>query len=278
MELLQLKYFCHAAKTENFSQTAKAYFVPPSNISQSIKRLETELSTPLFIRSGNRVKLNSQGKKFYEKVQFSLNILENAASELLKKTYTETISMNIQVNRQAAMKAIETFKKDHENLHFLATHKPAEDLNDFDIIITDQLLDVPYFRTELSTEALELAYNRNFFSFFVPVDLSQLQQTPFILMNSESRLYENAMEVCRAIGIAPKIALESEDPFYIRKCIELGLGVSIIPKFSWKNQFSPDIQYLNLGDFKRTTYLYIRNGENTLVEEFVSVLRKAFTA
>lgn len=276
MELLQLKYFCHAAKTENFSQTAKAYFVPPSNISQSIKRLETELATPLFTRSGNRVKLNSQGKQFYEKVQFSLNILESAASELLNKAYTETISMNIQVNRQAAMKAIETFKKDHD-LHFLTTHKPAEDLHVFDIIITDQLLDVPYFRTELATEALELAYNRNFFSFSVPADLSQLRQCPFILMNSESRLHANTMEVCRAIGMKPNIALESEDPFYIRKCIELGLGVSIVPKFSWKNQFSSDIQYLNLGDFKRTSYLYIRNRENALVEEFVSVLREAFT-
>ena len=44
MELLQLMYFCDAAETENFSRTAKKYHVPPSDISQSIKRLELELS------------------------------------------------------------------------------------------------------------------------------------------------------------------------------------------------------------------------------------------
>ncbi|MBR2431832.1 MAG: LysR family transcriptional regulator, partial [Clostridia bacterium] len=42
MELLQLKYFCDAAETQNFSKTAKKYLVPTSNISQSIKRLEKE--------------------------------------------------------------------------------------------------------------------------------------------------------------------------------------------------------------------------------------------
>lgn len=48
MELLQLKYFCDAAETENFSKTAKKYLVPTSNISQSIKRLERELGVELF--------------------------------------------------------------------------------------------------------------------------------------------------------------------------------------------------------------------------------------
>ena len=48
MELLQLKYFCDAAQSENFSKTAKKFGVPTSNISQSVKRLEKELSTPLF--------------------------------------------------------------------------------------------------------------------------------------------------------------------------------------------------------------------------------------
>ena len=42
MELLQLKYFCHAAQSCNFSKTAEKFGVPASGISQSIKRLEKE--------------------------------------------------------------------------------------------------------------------------------------------------------------------------------------------------------------------------------------------
>ena len=65
MELLQLKYFCDAAETENFSLTAKKFEVPPSGISQTVKRLEEELGTELFIRGANRVSLNEQGRIFY---------------------------------------------------------------------------------------------------------------------------------------------------------------------------------------------------------------------
>ena len=48
MEILQLKYFCDSAVTGNFSATAKKFMVPPSAVSQSIKRLENELGTTLF--------------------------------------------------------------------------------------------------------------------------------------------------------------------------------------------------------------------------------------
>ena len=57
MELLQLKYFCNAAETENLSKTAKKYLVPTSNISQSIKRLEKELGCELFEHSTNKITL-----------------------------------------------------------------------------------------------------------------------------------------------------------------------------------------------------------------------------
>ena len=69
MELLQLKYFCHAAESENFSVTAKAFSIPASNISQTVKRLENELGTTLFTRNANRISLNAQGKEFYEAIK-----------------------------------------------------------------------------------------------------------------------------------------------------------------------------------------------------------------
>jgi DNA-binding transcriptional LysR family regulator len=40
MELLQLKYFCDAAQTENFSRTAEKFSVPVPGVTQSIKRLK----------------------------------------------------------------------------------------------------------------------------------------------------------------------------------------------------------------------------------------------
>ena len=67
MEILQLLYFCSAAETENFAQTAKVYGVPATSISQSVRRLEKELEVTLFDRVANGVKLNERGKVFYAK-------------------------------------------------------------------------------------------------------------------------------------------------------------------------------------------------------------------
>ena len=83
MELLQLTYFCDAAITQNFSKTAEKYNVPPSNISQSIKRLEKELSVSLFDRCANRVALNAQGQAFFETEALLVRGLSAAEQEQL---------------------------------------------------------------------------------------------------------------------------------------------------------------------------------------------------
>ena len=51
------KYVCHAVESENCSETALAFYVPPSAVSVSIKKLKTELGVPLFTRTGNRIRL-----------------------------------------------------------------------------------------------------------------------------------------------------------------------------------------------------------------------------
>ena len=62
-------------------------------------------------------------------------------------------------------------------------------------------------------------------------------------------------EICRKAGFSPRVAIESDDPYYLRKCVELGLGVSFVPVFSWAGQFSSDVSLLPLESHTRTTYL-----------------------
>ena len=81
MEFLQLKYFCHAAKTENFSHTAEAFLVPASSVSSSIKKLEEELGVQLFNRSSNKLSLNENGMVFLKTANSILNELEKAKNK-----------------------------------------------------------------------------------------------------------------------------------------------------------------------------------------------------
>ncbi|MBQ9965262.1 MAG: LysR family transcriptional regulator [Clostridia bacterium] len=277
MEMLQLIYFCDAAQTENFSKTAKKYLVPPSNISQSIKRLENELETPLFERQANKIKLNNSGLLFYKNAKSALELLENAKKALKNIDASETIKINIHINRRIAMGAIESFRKLHPNISFITSHSIDDFSNDFDIVITDKELDLPYLKQQATEERFLLAYNKNEFEFDGEITASKLENSPFITMSRGSSIYENTYKLCNRLGFSPNIVLQSEDPFYIRKCVELGIGIALVPELSWKGQFSKNIVLKNIGEIKRKVYLYKKYTMNEYIEKFSDMLREKFS-
>ena len=137
MELLQLKYFCDAAKSQNFSKTASRFGVPPSDISQSIRRLERELQVSLFVRQANRVKLNDIGAEFYERVSFAINLIDEAKNAIFDDVNRGRIKICINSNRRIVMHTIEQFKRSYPDVEIHTTHFASSEDDDFDIIITN---------------------------------------------------------------------------------------------------------------------------------------------
>ena len=274
MELLQLKYFCDAAKTQNFSKTAKKFFVPTSNISQSIKRLETELDRKLFTRSANKIVLNNTGAQFYKKVSEALCLLESAKNEARSENHSEPIRINIQVNRHITMDAVEKFQKDNPDVSFVISHSIDESAGDFDIVITDKEYDTNCQKTKLRQEPLLIAYNKDIFS----PTVQDLEKLPFVSMSSPNSMHYHMNRICNDLGFFPRVVLQSEDPFYIRKCIELGLGVAIVPSLSWSGQFGKNVDFKSVGGYSRTTYIYRKKTENNFVNAFCSMLGECFNS
>ncbi len=277
MELLQLKYFCDAAQTQNFSKTAKKFLVPPSNISQTIKRLEKELGTPLFERQANKIKLNDSGLLFYRNTKMALDLLDNAEKSLKNNPQNETIRINIQISRRIVMEEIEEFRKLHPEISFISAHSTDEISNEFDMIVTDKELDLPYLKTKAAEESFLLAYNKKDFSFDDGISASRLENMPFITMSNGSSIYEYTLKICNYLGFTPRVVLQSDDPFYIRKCIESGLGISIVPELSWHNQFSDDVALKSIADYKRTIYIYTKYSMNAHINDFYKMLTEKFS-
>ncbi len=278
MEILQLKYFCDAAKTQNFSKTAKKFLVPPSNISQTIKRLEKELETPLFERQANKIKLNDSGLLFYRNAKSALDLLENAEKSLKKSPEIKTIKINIHITRRVVMEVIENYRKLHPEISFVTVHNTDEMSDEFDIIVTDKELDLPYLKTKAAEENFLLAYNETRFVLNDNITSSELKNLPFITMGESSSIYEHTLRICNRLGFSPNIVLQSEDPFYIRKCVELGLGIAIIPELSWRGQFSEEIALKNIGESKRKIYVYKKYSMNEDINEFFAMLIEKFSS
>ena len=276
MELLQLKYFCDAAETENFSKTANKYFVPTSNISQAIKRLEKELGCELFEHKSNRISLNDEGKLFYNNVSEALALLESARmrrSDRDERIYGDIrlICMN---NRRTVTNAIQRFIQEYPQVNFIIHHNfDAE--RDFDVLISD-ICPCEYSKKILIVdEAICVAMNKEHpFLRKKAFSVADLEKERFITMTSGTSQKKITMHACAEFGFVPNIAIQTDDPFYLRKYIEMGLGIAFVPSNSWRGLFTDKVALKNIDNIRRKTYAFLpkRKYIKRSVEVFLQTL------
>jgi len=276
MEILQLKYFCNAAETQNFSQTAAHFMVPTSNISQSVKRLETELGTKLFDRNINCLRLNEKGQLFYGFVREALDLLEHAKQTACEGDLVETVSIGTLVNHRVVMDVIELFKKKYPNAKVNICRMTDERFNDCDLITTDKSVDMLYIKKGELRERLLLAYNPDVFRFPDTITGEDLKNCPFVAMSIDKILYNALQSVGEDMGFSPHIVLQSVDPFYIYQCIEKGIGIAIVPEITWRRRNVENVMLKSLGNYYRKTYLYQKPGRNAYVDKFCQMLIDEF--
>jgi len=276
MELLQLKYFCDAAECENFSKTAKRFGVPPSDISQSIRRLEGELRINLFTRQANKVSLNEHGLEFYKRIRSAMSLIEEAKNAICDDISQGRIRICINSNRRIVMQAIERFKLLYPDVEIHTTHFASSAEDDFDVIVTnDEGNKIGYERKKLISESVAIALRADSpLAAEETLTLDKCADAPFITMTEKSSLLNFTREICRDFGFEPRITIQSDDPFYVRKCVELGLGVAVVPAFSWKGQFGEEVKLHIIDGYSRDTFMYLNTSKyiTRSVKEFCSML------
>ena len=249
--------------------------VPPSNISQSVKRLERELGTVLFTRKPNSITLTERGTAFYKMVEKALGLIDEAAILAQDNGSTGEISISINVNRRPVMAVIELFKKRYPDVTIKIAHFGNTDLEDFDVVIDDEGFKLEgYTKKQFITESIAVAINGNSpLAKKQGLDISELKNEPFITMDKRTSHYRLTKLICADHGFNPRIAIQSDDPFYVRKCVQLALGVSLVPTISWRGLFSEEI-VLKATEYTRNTYIYVKDDSFTplCVKNFLTML------
>ena len=282
MDLLQLTYFCDAAESENFSRTAAKFYVPTSNISQVIRRLEQDVGVPLFDRRGNRVALNPEGQLFYKRARAALDQLEEARQLLSdgQGALSGEVRLFVGCNRSMVAKSIERFRRDHPGVSFTIDHHHLPDPGFYDLIISDTLPWEGYERRWLVREKFLVAVAKgNAMAMESPVSMKALSDMRFISMHEGSSLGNVLHETCRRAGFEPNVVIRCDDPQYMRRYVEMGLGVALIPSFSWEGLFSGGVVCLETEEvIVRDTYVFYGDGLSPAAQLFVDYLEKTFGA
>jgi len=281
MEILQLKYFQMTAKTENISHTAHHYMVPPSSVSISIKKLETELGVKLFDRTANKLKLNPCGKMFSEAVDEAERNIKQAKINMLNLSQTPfgEIKLLILTNRSIVTDYISKFKQEYPHVTFKIRHEDYGDYSaysDYDVIISDRLINTNDFNSSFYVieEVFLAVHKKHRLASSNVVTFDDIKKEKIIFMPKGSSLGNYMQSVFKEAGFEPDIAIECDDPHYIREYLNMGLATTFFPSVSWKVHINDNIRLLRVNDgIYRKSYIYTNIKSSNTVKIFAEGLQ-----
>ena len=245
MELLQLQYFQIVAREQNISRAAEKLHVSQPSLSQSIKRLELELGAELFTRNGRSIVLNENGKHYLKYVNSALAALNSGKKEIeaISKGALPGIVINAQLGTDTLLPLLTSFIKEYPGIELFVRKEgvwistPAN--YDLELKTYPADLALPEPSITLFEEELMVAVpNGHHLANKLYVNLEDLKDEHFIMFESVSVYRQSIERYCQQAGFLPHVTCEGHDRRLICDFIRAGMGISIVPKHSWKSLLS----------------------------------------
>lgn len=191
MELGQLEQFIAVVECRTMRAAAEQMGLSQPTISQSIKRLETELKCPLFERAHNKMVLLDYGEILYEHAKKALGSLEAAADEIAeaKERKSTTLLIGCYSNAFAA-NVFPQLAFEHPEYTIDVTCCASDTLiqdfksGHYDAIVFTSLGHEPELGRELFTEQLVLSVpHTSFLANWIEIDIGRLQEHDLFIVD-----------------------------------------------------------------------------------------------
>lgn len=108
MDLLQLEYFLAVVEERSFTRAADRVCRTQPAVSQSVKKLEEELGTPLFDRDSHEVVLTQAGKSLVEHARKMVCVRDHAMRDVVALRNLQTGTLTITAHESAAVYLLPT--------------------------------------------------------------------------------------------------------------------------------------------------------------------------
>ncbi|KRF43607.1 LysR family transcriptional regulator [Paenibacillus sp. Soil787] len=251
MELSQLQYFRHVARTENISKSALELHISQPALSKMIFILEKDLGVKLFDRQGKHIKLNHFGTMFLKRVEIALDALEDGRRELedARGRMIGTLHLSFDVASHIMPDLLREFRLIHPEVTFhLLQHFRNPTQTKFDFCITSSPVELSgTAQIELLREEVFLAVPESHpLASMKTVRLSDVAEDGFITLKRGNSLRETTDAFCARAGFKPRIIFESDDPAMVRGLIRVGQGIAFVPAITWKGTTDSSVVLLRV--------------------------------
>ena len=248
MEVDQLKGFLETAREKSFTRAAEKLFRTQPAVSLQIKSLETELGQRLFERHGKRVSLTEAGRLLYSRAEQVLSILETIPHDMsgLGELRTGRLMIGTSDTHCAYVlpPVVETFRKVYPGVEIQLTDRMSPEVAR---LVVDGTVDfgiatLPVNDTRLDTDPLfmrrevVIACQDHPLSARSRLTLKHLAEEPILSLEEGSTSRSLTDRIFLEAGLHPRIAMELGSIEVIKKFVEIGLGIAIVPEVSVREE------------------------------------------
>ena len=236
VDLELYKVFYIVAKNKNMTKASNELHISQPAISQSIKKLESQLGGTLFLRSNKGMELTKEGEMFYEYIKGALNLINNAEIEFTSfKDLSQgevKIGASTTLTKLLLTNPLKKFHQDYPNINIQIkndlTNNLINDLKqgklDFVILTENPTLEKSLNLEKLTTLKQGFIYNQNYFQDHIKT-LKELNTIPLILQKKESNTRKQLDTILKEqnIYLFPKMEVVSQE--LINEFVNIGLGI-----------------------------------------------------
>ena len=273
LELYRIFYV--VAKHHHMTKASEELHISQPAISQSIKKLEDQLGTTLFVRSNKGMNLTQEGNMFYEYIKGALELISNAENELTSfKDLTKgeiKIGCSTTLTKLVLMNALKEFHQKYPNikLHIIndLTSHLIKDLKlgklDFVIFNESNVKEEDVTLKKIKELKQGFIYHPSFFQDNIKC-FDDLNHYPLILQKEESnsRKLLNEIALQHHVQLQPKMEVVSQE--LITELVSIGLGIGFVIIDLAKRNFK-DLQELNINQKIPPIQVYLATNPSILL-------------
>jgi LysR family transcriptional regulator, transcription activator of glutamate synthase operon len=236
-----LRWFQQVADGYTVTEVADLSMVSQPGVSRALTRLEREIGTPLLERSGRVLRTTHAGRVFKRHVDRVVHQLDDgiaAVSQLVDpETGTVTVAFQLSLGTWLIPRIVRSFHAQHPGVEFRL--EQSRDVLGSSMVVGGQVdVELTSRRPRhpgvswqrLFTEQLYLALPpRHPASASARVDLAEVADDDFVLLQPDWGLRRLTDELCATAGFTPHVVFEGDDLPTLAALVGAGLGVAIVP-------------------------------------------------
>ncbi|WP_394824154.1 LysR family transcriptional regulator [Pendulispora albinea] len=241
MDESELRAFTALAREQRFTRAARSLGVSQPTLSRLVQRLEKQLGAKLVVRAPQGVVLTDAGERFLSHAERALASIDSGIAEVSELAGEPRGEVKLgalpTINAYVLPPVVAAFHKAHPAVKlivhegFSSTLEAKVVRGELDLAIVQH----PPKSEEVSalflwSEAHWLAVppNHRLAGSKKPIALQALIDEHFVVIPGMPGM-RKMEEICAAAGKRPQIALETENLESVRRMIEAGLGISLVP-------------------------------------------------